>query len=214
MVNLFSRAAWSRAVRPLAEWLVRRGVTADAVTVVGTVGAVAGALVFYTRGQFFVGTLVIWAFVMLDMVDGAVARIRGGSSRFGAVLDSTLDRVADAAVFGALLWWFAGPGHSRPLLLAALLCLVLGSLISYVRARAEGAGMRCDVGLVERPQRLTIGLAGTGLDGLGVPYAQAVALWALVLLSAITVGQRMVEVYRQSRAVPPSEVPPGEGPGP
>ena len=203
MVNLFSRAAWSRAVRPLAERLVRLGVTADAVTVVGTVGAVAGALVFYTRGQFFVGTLVIWAFVMLDMVDGAVAGLRGGSSRFGAVLDSTLDRVADAAVFGALLWWFAGPGDSRPLQLACLLCLILGSLISYVKARAEGAGMRCDVGLVERPQRLTIALAGTGLDGLGLPYALAVALWALVVLSAVTVGQRLVEVHRQSRVPPP-----------
>lgn len=203
MVNLFSRAAWSRAVRPLAERLVRLGVTADAVTVVGTVGAVGGALVFYTRGQFFVGTLVIWAFVMLDMVDGAVARLRGGSSRFGAVLDSTLDRVADAAVFGALLWWFAGPGDSRPLQLACLLCLILGTLISYVKARAEGAGMRCDVGLVERPQRLTIALAGTGLDGLGVPYAQAIALWGLVVLSAVTVGQRMAEVHRQSRVPPP-----------
>ena len=212
MVNLFSRAAWSRAVRPLAEWLVRLGVTADAVTVVGTLGAVGGALAFFTRGQFFVGTLVIWAFVMLDMVDGAVARLRGGSSRFGAVLDSTLDRVADAAVFGALLWWFAGPGDSRPLVLACLLCLILGSLISYVKARAEGAGMRCDVGLVERPQRLTIGLAGTGLDGLGVPYAQAFALWALVVLSLITVVQRMVEVYRQSRAAPSTGVPPGEVP--
>ncbi|HZB47791.1 MAG TPA: CDP-alcohol phosphatidyltransferase family protein [Mycobacteriales bacterium] len=203
MVSLFSRAVWSRAVRPLAERLVRLGVTADAVTVVGTVGAVGGALVFYTRGHFFVGTLVISAFVMLDMVDGAVARLRGGSSRFGAVLDSTLDRVADAAVFGALLWWFAGPGDSRPLQLACLLCLILGSLISYVKARAEGAGMRCDVGLVERPQRLTIALAGTGLDGLGLPYALAVALWALVVLSAVTVGQRLVEVHRQSRVPPP-----------
>jgi CDP-diacylglycerol--glycerol-3-phosphate 3-phosphatidyltransferase len=207
MVNLFSRAAWSRAVRPLAERLVRLGVTADAVTVVGTVGAVGGALAFFARGEFFVGTLVISAFVMLDMVDGAVARLGGGSGRFGAVLDSTLDRVADAAVFGALLWWYSGPGDSRPLALACLLCLILGSLVPYVKARAEGAGMRCDVGLAERPQRLTIVLAGTGLDGLGVPYVQAFALWALVVLSLITVGQRLVEVYRQSRSAPSTEVP-------
>src|SRR5215218_3462534 len=197
MPSLFSRSMWGRLMTPLATKLAALGVTADAVTVFGTLGAVAGALVFYTRGVFFVGTLVIWFFVMLDMVDGAVARVRGGSSRFGAVLDSTLDRVADAAVFGALLWWFAGPGHSRPLLLAALLCLVLGSLTSYVKARAEGLGLRCDVGLVERPQRLTIALAGTGLDGLGVPYVQAVALWALVVLSAVTAVQRLIEVHRQ-----------------
>lgn len=203
MVSLFSRTAWSRVVTPLAERLARLGVTADAVTVVGTLGAVGGALAFFTRGEFFVGTLVIWFFVMLDMVDGAVARARGGSSVFGAVLDSSLDRVADAAVFGALLWWFAGDGDSRPLLLACLLCLILGTLISYVKARAEGAGLSADVGLVERPQRLVVVLAGTGLDGMGVPYVQAFALWALVVLSAITVGQRLAEVYRQAKAAPP-----------
>ncbi len=200
MFNVFSRAGWARVITPLGEALARRGVTADAVTVVGTLGAVGGALAFLARGEFFVGALVIWFFAMLDMVDGAVARARGGSSRFGAVLDSSLDRVADAAVFGALLWWFAGPGQSRSLVLACLLCLILGALVSYVKARAEGAGLRCDVGLVERPQRLTIALAGTGLDGLGVPYVQAVALWALVALSAITVVQRLVEVRRQAGA--------------
>lgn len=200
MPSLFSRSMWGRLITPLAGWLARHGVTADAVTVVGTLGAVTGALVFFPRGIFFVGTLVIWFFAMLDMVDGAVARARGGSSRFGAVLDSTLDRVADAAVFGALAWWFAGRGGSDALLLASLLCLVLGSVVSYVKARAEGAGLRCDVGLVERPQRLTTALVGTGLDGLGVPYVQAIALWALVGLSAITVGQRLVEVHRQARA--------------
>jgi CDP-diacylglycerol--glycerol-3-phosphate 3-phosphatidyltransferase len=207
MFNLFSRASWSRVTTPLAAGLVRLGVTADAVTAVGTLGAIAGALVFFTRGQFFVGTLVIWFFVMLDMVDGAVARARGGTSRFGAVFDSTCDRAADAAVFGALLWWFAGPGDSRDLLLACLLCLVLGTLISYVKARAEGAGLSADVGLVERPQRLTVALVGTGLDGLGVPHVQAVALWGLVVLSAVTVVQRLVEVHRQAAAAGPRQVP-------
>jgi CDP-diacylglycerol--glycerol-3-phosphate 3-phosphatidyltransferase len=191
---------WGRVITPLGTALARRGVTADAVTVVGTFGAVLGALVFFARGVFFVGTLVVWFSTMLDMVDGAVARARGGSSRFGAVLDSTMDRIADAAVFGALLWWFAGPGDSRPLVLATLLCLVLGTVISYVKARAEGAGLRCDVGLVERPQRLVIALVGTGLDGLGVPYVQAYALWLLVALSAVTVVQRLVEVRRQAAA--------------
>jgi CDP-diacylglycerol--glycerol-3-phosphate 3-phosphatidyltransferase len=186
---------------PLVRWLVKHGVTANTVTVIGTVGAMAGALGFFTRGDFFVGTLIIWGFTMLDSVDGAVARARGGATVFGAVLDSSLDRVVDAAVFGALLWWFAGDGDSRPLQLACLLCLVLGSIVSYVKARAEGAGLTCNVGLVERPQRLTAALAGTGLDGLGVPYVQAIALWALVVLSAITAGQRLVEVHRQARAV-------------
>ena len=199
---LFSRSGWGRVFAPLVRWLVKHGVTANTVTVVGTIGAMAGALGFYPRGDFFVGTLIIWVFTMLDSVDGAVARAQGGATVFGAVLDSSLDRIVDAAVFGGLVWWFAGPGDSRGLVLACLLNLVLGSVVSYIKARAEGAGLTCNVGLIERPQRLTIGLGATGLDGLGVPYVQAVALWALVVLSAITAGQRLMEVRRQARGVP------------
>src|SRR5439155_6130660 len=139
--------------------------------------------------------------------DGAVARARGSASRFGAALDSICDRVADAAVFGSLLWWFAGPGGSRPLVLACLLCLVLGSLTSYVKARAEGLGLTADVGVAERTERLIVVLVGTGLDGLGVAYVQAVALWLLVALSTLTVAQRLVEVRRQSALAGP--LPPG-----
>jgi CDP-diacylglycerol---glycerol-3-phosphate 3-phosphatidyltransferase len=203
VLDFLGRATVSKAVAPIGDRLARAGVTPDAITVLGTAGAVGGALGFFTRGVFFPGTLVIWFFVMLDMVDGAVARARGTSTRFGAVLDSTCDRIADAAVFGSLLWWFAGRGGSRPLVLACLLCLILGTLISYVRARAEGIGLTCKVGLVERAERLIIALVGTGLDGLGVPYVQAVALWLLVGLSAVTVGQRLVEVRRQSVALGP-----------
>jgi CDP-diacylglycerol---glycerol-3-phosphate 3-phosphatidyltransferase len=200
MLNVFARASLSRVLMPLGARLARAGVTPDAITMIGTIGAVAGALGFFVRGSFFVGTLIIWFFVMLDMVDGAVARARGYSSRFGALLDSTADRVADAAVFGSLLWWFAGPGESRSLTLACLLCLVLGALTSYVKARAEGLAMTANVGIAERAERLIIALVGTGLDGLGVPYVLAVALWLLVGLSTITVGQRLAEVWRQSTA--------------
>jgi CDP-diacylglycerol---glycerol-3-phosphate 3-phosphatidyltransferase len=197
MLNNF-RAQISRVTAPLGTRLARAGVTPDAVTLAGTLGAVAGALVFFSQGWFFVGTLVVWFFVMLDMVDGAVARARGSSTAFGAVLDSTADRVADAAVFGALAWWFAGRGHSPSLLLASMLCLVLGALTSYVKARAEGIGLSCNVGFAERAERLIIALVGTGLDGLGVPYVQAVALWLLVGLSTLTVGQRLAVVWQQS----------------
>ena len=200
--GIFSRSGWGRVFAPLVRWLVKHGVTANTVTVVGTIGAMAGALGFYTRGVFFVGTLIIWGFTMLDSVDGAVARAQGGATVFGAVLDSSLDRIVDAAVFGSVLWWFAGPGDSRPLVLACLLNLVFGSVVSYIKARAEGAGLTCNVGLIERPQRLTIGLAAVGLDGLGLPYVLAVAFWALVVLSAVTAGQRLIEVHRQARGVP------------
>jgi CDP-diacylglycerol--glycerol-3-phosphate 3-phosphatidyltransferase len=199
MLNLFARASISKVLAPVGARLAKAGVTPDVVTVVGTIGAVAGALVFFPRGDFFVGTLVIWFFVMLDMVDGAVARAGRGSSRFGAVLDSTCDRFADAAVFGSLAWWFAGPGHSSALELAALLCLVLSTVTSYVKARAEGLGMTCNVGIAERAERLIVILVGTGLAGLGVPYVQAIALWLLVAATAVTVAQRLMEVWRQSK---------------
>lgn len=206
MLNVHARAAVSRALVPLGERLARAGVTPNSITVVGTVGTVAAALVFFTRGWWFTGTMVIWAFVMLDIVDGAVARAGGTSSPFGGVLDSTGDRVADAAIFGSLAWYFAR--HDQPaLLLAALLCLVLGSLTSYIRARAEAVGMNATVGIAERAERLIIVLVGTGLTGkhLEVPYVQAAALWLLVGASTITVGQRLVAVRHQSG---PAEAPP------
>jgi CDP-diacylglycerol--glycerol-3-phosphate 3-phosphatidyltransferase len=158
--------------------------------------------------------MVIWAFVMLDIVDGAVARAGGTTSPFGGVLDSTGDRIADAAIFGSLAWYFAR--HNQPaLLLAALLCLVLGSLTSYIRARAEAVGMNATVGIAERAERLIIVLVGTGLSGehLRVPYVQAAALWLLVGASTITVAQRLVAVRRQSRPAPPA-VPPVPPPAP
>jgi CDP-diacylglycerol--glycerol-3-phosphate 3-phosphatidyltransferase len=140
--------------------------------------------------------VVVTVSVLLDLLDGALARARGGGSVFGAVLDSTLDRASDAAVFGALVWWFAGPGDNRLLLLLALLCLVLGVLTSYVKARAEGVGIACDVGIVERTERLILVLVGTGLSGLGVPWALHAALWLLLVGSAVTVGQRIAAVHR------------------
>ena len=199
MLNLL-RAPIGKAIAPLGRSLAQAGVSPDMVTVAGTIGATASALVFYPRGMFFVGTLCIWAFVMFDMVDGAVARAGGGGTRFGAVLDSSCDRIADAAVFSALAWWFAR--HDQPALLAAaLLCLVLGSLTSYIKARAEGAGFSCNVGIAERTERLIIVLVGTGLTGwpFHLPYVQAVALWLLVAASAVTVVQRLVTVWQQSR---------------
>jgi phosphatidylinositol phosphate synthase len=201
VLNIHARAGLSKALDPMGRRLAGAGITPNAITVVGTLGVVAGALVFFTQGWWFTGTLVIWAFVMFDMVDGAVARAGGLVTPFGGVLDSTCDRIADAAVFGALAWYFAEHGQ-RWLLLAALLCLVLGSLTSYIRARAEAAGLTATVGIAERAERLIIVLVGTGLSGdfIGVPYVQAFALWILVGASTITVGQRFATVWKQSKA--------------
>jgi CDP-diacylglycerol--glycerol-3-phosphate 3-phosphatidyltransferase len=191
VLNIHARGFFTRAITPLATRLVAAGVTPDAITAVGTVGAVASALVFFPQGWFFVGTLLIWFFVMFDLVDGTVARLGGRSSLFGAVLDSSCDRVADAAVFGTVAWYYARHDQ-RWILLAALLCLVLGSLTSYIRARAEAAGLTATVGIAERAERLIIVLVGSGLSGLGVPYVLAVALWLCAVLTAATVVQRLL----------------------
>src|SRR4051812_33794427 len=172
------------------------------VTITGTVGAVASAVFLIGNGRLFWGAFAVTVFVLLDMLDGALARSRGGGTVFGAVLDSTGDRAADAAIFGSLVWWFSGAGDNRLLVLLALLCLVLGVLTSYVKARAEGVGLSCDVGIVERLERLLLVLFGTGLSGLGVPYALHVALWVLLVGSAITVVQRIVAVRRSAAAAP------------
>jgi phosphatidylinositol phosphate synthase len=201
VLNIHAREWVSKTINPLGVRLARAGITPDQITIVGTVGATASALIFFTQGWWFSGTLLIWGFVMLDVLDGAVARAGGTSSKFGAVLDSTCDRLVDAAVFASIGWFFAR--HDQPWMLAGcLLCLILGSLTSYIRARAEGVGLNATVGIAERAERLIIILVGTGLSGehLRVPYVQAIAVWVLVGASTITVAQRLATVWRQSRA--------------
>ncbi|MGY2002939.1 phosphatidylinositol phosphate synthase [Blastococcus sp. SYSU DS1024] len=198
MLGVNARPVVAKVVNPLAVRLARLGVTPDMVTITGTVGAVAGAAGLIATGHLFWGAFTVTVFVLLDMLDGALARLRGGGSVFGAVLDSTGDRAADAAIFGALIWWFAGSGDNRLLVLLALLCLVLGVLTSYIKARAEGMGLSCDVGVVERTERLILVLTGTGFTGLGIPYAVHVALWVLLAGSAVTVAQRVLAVKRSA----------------
>jgi CDP-diacylglycerol--glycerol-3-phosphate 3-phosphatidyltransferase len=200
MLNVFARVHVNRVSEPLGRSLLGAGITPDAVTVVGTVGAVAGAVWFFPRDQLFVGTLVITLFVLFDLVDGAMARARGHGTPFGAVLDSTCDRLADGALFAAIAWWCLGVGDNRLLAVAALVCLVSGQLVSYIKARAEGLGLSAEGGLVERAERLLLALFGTGLQGLGVPHALEVALWLLAVGSLWTVGQRIGSVYRSAQA--------------
>ncbi len=194
------RVPLQRVLRPVGEALARRGVSPNVVTVVGTVCVTASALVLYPMGELFWGSFAITIFVLTDMVDGALARARGTTGPFGAFLDSSLDRVADSAVIGGLAWWFARGGHEPIMLALCLFCLVTANLISYTRARAEGLGLRGDVGIAERTERLIVFLVATGFSGLGVPYIQAIGLWLLAAATAITVGQRFVAVYRQAQS--------------
>lgn len=199
MLNLHVRPAIGRVIDPVARGLLRIGVTPDAVTLVGTAGVAFGAFAFYPRGEFLIGTLVITAFIFNDLLDGSMARQRGTSSMWGAFLDSTLDRIADASIFTALLLWFAGDGDEPALAVATAICLIGGIVVSYARAKAESLDLRCDVGLMERAERMLIVLFMTGFDGMGIPYAQAIGLWVLAVGTVITVWQRFREVQRQIR---------------
>lgn len=203
MLNRFARALFTRIFTPTAAFLVRRGISPDVVTLVGTLGVVAGALALYPRGEFFWGTVVITCFVFSDLVDGTMARLTGRSSRWGAWLDSTLDRVGDAAVFGGIALWYAGDGDDLLLVALCLYCLASGAVVSYARARAEGLGMTASVGITERADRLVVVLVATGLEGLGLPYVQALALWYVAVGSTVTIGQRAMAVRKQALAEQP-----------
>ncbi len=201
MLNRLLRASWTKVMTPIAKLFLRLGISPDVVTVVGTLGVAAGALGFYPRGEFLVGTLVITAFIFSDNVDGVMARLSGRQGVWGAFLDSTLDRVGDAAIFGGLVLYFAGPGHDLLLAGLALACLILGMVVSYAKARAEGLGMTCNVGIAERADRLFAVLLATGLVGLGLPlWVLTGVLGLLALASLVTVVQRMLTVHRQAVA--------------
>ena len=200
------RAFWTKVFTPVVRLLLRMGISPDAVTVVGTLGVCAGALIFFPRGDLLVGVLVITAFVFSDIVDGAMARMSGRVSPFGAFLDSTLDRVADAAIFAGLAMYYVGPGDNDALAALAIYCLVSGMLTSYARARAEGLGMEAKVGIAERATRLVSILVVTGLADLvnilgageKALVATPVTLALLAVASTITVVQRILHVRAQA----------------
>ncbi|HEX4811916.1 MAG TPA: CDP-alcohol phosphatidyltransferase family protein [Nonomuraea sp.] len=193
------RPAMTRILTPLGRALVGRGIGPNAVTAIGTLGTVVSALTFFPLGQLTWGALVITVFVLFDLLDGVVARLGGkGGSAWGAFLDSTLDRVADAAIFAGLILYFVAGGDTL-MASVTLVCLIAGALVSYAKARAEGLGLTADVGLAERPERLVVALVATCLSGLGVPYILPVGMWLLAAASVITVGQRVKHVYDQTR---------------
>src|SRR5258708_3846829 len=204
------RPGLGRLLAPAGRALARTPITPNMITVIGAIGMSAGALTLFPTGHLFAGTMVCTGFVLSDMLDGVLARIQGSTGTFGAFLDSTLDRVGDAAVFGGLAIWFVAGGHDRLLAAVALFCLGAGLLVSYARARAEGLGIKADVGIAERTERLLIGLVATGLSGLGVPYVLSIGLWIVAVLSAITFGQRVYAVRKATtpRATAPDSAAP------
>ncbi|MCQ1950376.1 phosphatidylinositol phosphate synthase [Arthrobacter jinronghuae] len=200
MLNKYARGFFTAVFTPLATWLLRRGVTPDMVTIAGTLGVMIGGLVFYPLGELFWGTIFITVFIFSDVVDGIMARQQQRKGSWGGFLDSTLDRFADGALFaGVAIWFFTGGGNDA-IGTAAVLCLVVGMLVSYIRAKAESLGFSANVGIAERAERLVSLLVATGLVGLGVPEVLLlVVLILLTLASCVTIGQRMHTVRKQAR---------------
>jgi CDP-diacylglycerol--glycerol-3-phosphate 3-phosphatidyltransferase len=199
MLNRHARGFFTALFSPLARWLLKIGVSPDAITIVGTAGVVVGALVFYPLGHLLWGTLFITAFIFSDVIDGIMARMQDRGGSWGNFLDSTLDRLADGALFAGLAIWFFTGGADTAIAVAAVVCLVLGMVVSYVRAKAESLGFQANVGIAERAERLVSVLVVTGLTGLGLPpIVLLVTLVVLAGASLITVVQRVLAVRRQA----------------
>jgi len=187
------KPAVTRAINPIARGALAIGITPNAVTFIGALGLVTSALYFYPKGDFFIGTLVISFFALSDLFDGAMARIsHKGVSDWGGFLDSTIDRITDSAILVGLTIFLAN--ENDPLTAVVVGSLVFGSLVSYIRAKAESMQIPCSGGIAERTERLIVALTSIGLDGLGVPYALAIGIWLLLILAVVTVIQRIMIV--------------------
>lgn len=195
----FTRAVFS----PLARALVRAGVSPNVVTVVSTLAISITALVLLPQGYLVTTVVVVVVLAFADSVDGLMAREMGRNTAFGAYLDSTMDRVSDAAMFLGLAWYLMAQPEERWQgigLALGMACVVLGMLVSYARARAESLGISAKAGIAERTDRLVIAGVGTLAVGLGAPVVVLViALGLLVVANVITVIQRSVVVYRASQ---------------
>lgn len=198
MLSVHGRKPAAVVVVPVAKLFLKMGLTPNVVTVVGTIVTIAISVILIPLDHLFAAALLSGLFAAFDMLDGTMARLTTGGSKFGATLDASCDRITDGALFAAIAYWMVYVDNAHPLNFAAcMVVLVSSQVISYVKARGEASGFKMVGGLVERPERLILGLGGVGLEGLGVPYALEVALWLLAVGSAVTIYQRMRQAARQ-----------------
>lgn len=195
MISAHLKPQVTRLINPVVKGAVRLGVTANGVTIVGAIGTVSSALYFYPRGELFIGTLVICVFALSDLFDGAIARLTNGTgTQWGGFLDSTIDRVTDAAILIGVLLYMVDRDNTVAILI--LISLVTGGLIPYIRAKAESMSIECSGGFAERTERIVISLTAIGFYGLGVDFSLLVGFGLLSLVGVITVVQRMAIVFR------------------
>jgi CDP-diacylglycerol---glycerol-3-phosphate 3-phosphatidyltransferase len=186
-------------IEPPAKGLLRIGVSPDAVTVIGTLGASGAALWFVPRGEFVIAVIVVALFAVSDLLDGTMARLRGTSGAWGNFLDSTLDRVTDGAIFASFALYGLSVANAW-ITGGALLALVTGQVVSYAKARAEAVGATANVGIAERAERLILLGVGVIVTAAGIGVALPITLWLVGVLGLITIIQRMLHVRAQLRA--------------
>lgn len=175
---------------PMMQFLSRTKLSPNAVTVIGFAVTLVAALVA-GRGHFLASGILVLVGGFFDTLDGALARAQGKTTRFGAALDSTLDRYAEAAMFLGLLWFYFPQGSGITIVL--IYSVLVGSLlVSYVRARAEGLGMKGEDGIFTRPERIIVLALGLLINQV------VIALWILALLTHFTVAQRLASIWKQS----------------
>ena len=194
MFTAWLRKITHRIVTPIAAALARLGVPANTITILGSVLTIIVAFLI-ALGHLRLGGVLLIGAASIDALDGAVARQVGRATKFGAFLDSVLDRVSESAVLLGLAWWYMGqPGQVEEIL--AYIAIVGSMLVSYARARGEGIGVDCEVGLFTRVERAILIIAALIL-GLTTP-----ALWILAVGTMITAIHRIVHVYLQVRDMP------------
>lgn len=205
------RAPFKKLTEPLAKALISIGLTANAVTVIGTIGTIVVAFVTGITGWLFAGAVVLTLLVLADSLDGSIAKLTTGDTQFGAFLDSTLDRIADWALLAGVIVFFIlhadwryDISRSSPDYIswvgvgAAMVSMMTSFVTSYARARAESVGFEVKNGIATRSDRLVIilvGMAITGLTHHGLWLAIDMVL--LAVLGVVTVFQRVLEARRQ-----------------
>ncbi len=198
MLQVSLRAPVTRLITPLCRGLLKVGLSANSVTVLGTAGTVAASFTLLASGHLFAATIVITLLVLTDLLDGTMARLsESGGSDWGALLDSTMDRISDASILGALIYYLIQKNDR--LTTVAIIALVASGLVSYIKARAESLDIECNGGFAERTERLVLLLVSTAGAGLGIHYILAIGIWILALAAIFTTGERLLIVYKATR---------------
>lgn len=199
-----SKAAYLRVIEPVADFLVRRRVSPNTITTIGTACSLAGAVV-YAMGHIRTAGFIIGATAVFDVLDGTVARRTGTSTVFGAFYDSTLDRVADGSVMAGLAVFYASSPvyHNLYMVVISLVGIIGTFLVSYTRARAEALGIDAKVGLMQRPERVVLLSAPQAFFGLALDgWVLSAIVILLTVTACMTAVQRVYFVYKVTSKKP------------